>query len=329
MSLKIGTLRVTIAGWTPDGRMRLALKLACLMVVAAGSLHLLRAQELAPRAYIITPIHSNAVTVAYSYYNGSYTFGTASPITDATGVYSTPNITYYHGFNFFGRSANATVTLPYGVGNFQADLGGVQEKVYRSGLGDITSRISVNLMGGPAMPLEKFVKWKQKTLLGVSLKMVAPTGQYDPAKLVNWGTNRWAFKPELGYSRSWNKWVLDAYAGAWFFTTNSDFFSPTGPKHLTENPITAIEGHLSYDVKLGFWFSLDANFWDGGLSSLNGVPSPASSQRDSRIGATASFPLIRHQSVKFSYNNHDYARYGRTFTNLSVGWQYSWVGRPK
>jgi hypothetical protein len=53
-------------------------------------------------------------------------------------------------------------------------------------------------------------------LLGVSLTVVAPTGQYNTTKLVNWGINRWAFKPEFGYSQRWGKWVLDGYAGAWF-----------------------------------------------------------------------------------------------------------------
>lgn len=54
---------------------------------------------------------------------------------------------------------------------------------------------------------------------------MAPTGQYDPTVLIKWGTNRWAFKPEIGYSQRWDHWVLDGYAGVWFFTTNPEFFS--------------------------------------------------------------------------------------------------------
>ena len=34
---------------------------------------------------------------------------------------------------------------------------------------------------------------------------LAPTGQYDPTKLINWGTNRWSFKPEFGYSQRWGQ----------------------------------------------------------------------------------------------------------------------------
>ena len=43
-------------------------------------------------------------------------------------------------------------------------------------------------------------QWRRKTLVGISLKVVAPIGQYDPTKLINYGVNRWAFKPELGLS---------------------------------------------------------------------------------------------------------------------------------
>ncbi len=96
-------------------------------------------------------------------------------------------------------------------------------------------------------------KWQQKTLLGVSLKVVAPTGQYDPTKLINLGANRWAFKPELGLSRRWGHWVLDAYGGVWFFTENPEFFSRNayvpGVQSQTQAPVAVLEIHLSYDFR--------------------------------------------------------------------------------
>jgi hypothetical protein len=42
------------------------------------------------------------------------------------------------------------------------------------------------------MQPQQFAKWRQKKILGASLKIVAPTGQYDPTKLINWSINRWA-----------------------------------------------------------------------------------------------------------------------------------------
>jgi hypothetical protein len=306
----------------------LALVLSCSMAGATLSSTAAWAQDLAPRAYVITPLHSNATILTYSFFHGSVLFDGAAPITGATGTYSVPILSYYHSFNFWGRSANMNTSLPYAVGNFQGNVAGQPHQLYRSGLLDFTSRLSVNLKGGPSMPIQEFRQWRQKTLLGVSLKVVAPTGQYDPTKLVNWGANRWAFRPDLGYSRQWGNWVLDSYAGAWFYTANPHYYSPPTPKSQTEKPIGAFEGHLSYNLKPRLWCSLDGNFWFGGVTSLSGIANPATRQTSSRIGVTASLPLGTHQSMKVSYNNGDYIRFGGNYQSISVGWQYSWLGRP-
>ena len=99
-----------------------------------------------------------------------------------------PSFSIYHSFRFFGRSANITASLPYAVGNFTGELFNQERSVYRSGLLDFGARFSVNLYGGRELP--QFAKWKQKVLLGASLRVVAPTGQYDPTKLINWASIR-------------------------------------------------------------------------------------------------------------------------------------------
>jgi len=303
--------------------------LTCGSLLALG---LCRAQDLAPRAYLITPSHSNVVTVTYSFQHGNIDTGGAVPITGATADIHVPLLTYYYSFGFFGRAANFTAYLPYGVGNFQGTVAGAEKNAYRSGLLDTGYRLSVNLIGGPAMPLSEFVKWKQRRLLGVSLRVVAPTGQYDPSKLVNWGSNRWAFKPELGYSERWGHWILDAYAGAWFYTTNPEFFSHNtffpGTRSQSQAPIGSFEGHLSYDFTGRRWISLDGNFWFGGRTSLNGVENPLTRQRSSRVGVTCALPITRHQSLKFSFSAGAYVLYGGDYKNVSAAWQYAWLGIP-
>jgi len=290
------------------------------------------AQDLAPRAYLVTPLHSNAVTLTYSFYDGSILIDGTTPITDATARANVAVLSLSHSLNFFGRSANFLVSLPYGVGNFRGKVAEAETLAYRSGLLPVTLRFSVNLKGGPAMNLDEFTRWRQTTILGVSIKVLPLTGQYDSTKLINFGSNRWAVKPELGYSHRWGHWILDAYAGAWFFTTNSEFFSHNafspGKNTQSQSPTGSFEGHLSYDFKPKFWISLDGNFWFGGTTSLNGVPNQLTFQRNSRVGVTASIPLSRKQSIKVSYNNGAYVLYGGNFQNVSVAWQYSWLGRP-
>lgn len=299
-----------------------------LLVSLASAAAQLYAQDLAPRAYVITAVHSNAINTTWSFYDGGLNLNGTIPVTNATGTYNVSIFSYYHSLNFFGRSANIVAYLPYGVGTFQGDLSEQHRSVYRSGLLDSSFRFSVNLMGGPAMQPKEFANWKQKRLLGLSLRMVAPTGQYSGKKLVNWGSNRWAFKPELGYSERWGHWVLDGYAGVWFYTTNSAFYAGPVTKPQDEAPIGALEGHLSYDVKPRLWVSLDANFWSGGITSLSGIRNLATKQTGSRIGGTVSFPISKHQSIKVSYSDGTYIIFGGNYQNVSVSWQYSWVGRP-
>jgi len=292
------------------------------------------AQDLAPRAYIITPVNSNAVTLTFSYYTGGLNFNGTIPITGATGTYYVPVFSLYHSFGFFGHSANVTASLPYAVGNFSGMALGKEGSIYRSGLLDFSARLSVNLIGGPAMAPKEFAKWKQKNILGASLKIIAPTGQYDPTKLVNWGINRWAFKPELGYSRRLGNWLIDGYGGVWFYTTNSASFSRPVPLPQTEEPIGSFEGHLSYDFsgvrrakkRLRAWASLDGNFWFGGVTSLNGIRNLDTKQTGSRIGGTVSLPYTNHQSIKVAYSDGTYVRFGGNYQNVSVAWQYSWIG---
>ncbi|HEX8814774.1 MAG TPA: transporter [Terriglobales bacterium] len=314
--------------------MRLALALAFLVLSFCSAL----AQDLSPRAYLITPIHSNAINLTYSYQSGSLQFTGSTPITGATANIHLGLVSYYHSLSFFKRSANFTAVLPYGIGNFQGQIKQIPAHVYRSGLLDSQYRLAVNLKGGPAMDTREFSQWHQTILIGASFTLVAPTGQYDPTKLVNLGDNRWGFKPEIGFSRRWGKWLLDAYSGAWFFTTNNEYFSHNqfnpGVATQSEKPVAEFETHLSYDTKpwrhykLRMWASLDGNFWFGGQTSINGVATPGTNQRSSRLGATAAFPYTSRQSIKVSFSDGAYVLYGGNYKNVSIGWQYTWLGRP-
>jgi len=308
-------------------------KLWAVVLIVAWRTALATAQDLAPRAYVITPLHTSAITLTWSFYDGGLNFNGTVPITGATGTYHVPVFSCYHSLNFFGRSANITASLPYAVGNFRGNVLGNGVSVYRSGLMDFSARLSVNLLGGPAIELQQFAKWKQRRILGASLKVVAPTGQYDPTKLINWGINRWAFKPELGYSQRWGKWMLDAYGGIWFYTENPQSFNVPFPVPQTQTPVGSFEGHFSGDLsnlmgrKTRAWVSLDGNFWWGGIASVFGIPNPKTEQTSSRIGGTVSVPYSKHQSIKVGYSGGSYSRFGGSYQNLQVAWQYSWVGK--
>jgi hypothetical protein len=299
---------------------------ACLLLLlsltcTAGTV---AAQDLTPRAYLITPVDTNGVIATYSHLDGSLQLDGSVPITDANGDVNLAILSLYHTFDLFGRSANVTLGLPYGLGNFYGTVAEVPKNVYRSGLLDAVGRVSVNLLGGPAMGPAEFSHWQQDTLLGVSLTVSAPTGQYDPTKLVNWGANQWGFKTEVGYSQRLRHWVLDAYLGEWFFTQNDAFYPGTATR--AEAPVTALEAHLSYDFAPRLWVSLDANYWRGGATTTNGTYNALTNQKNSRVGATAAIPITAHQSLKFSFSDGAYIRYGGNYRSVSLAWTYAWIG---
>jgi hypothetical protein len=312
---------------------RLLRDVAASIVVLSGSAAPVCAQDLAPRAYLVTPVSTNAVTLSNAFNDGNLLFQGSVPITGATARLNMPLVTLTRALSVFGRSANVAASLAYGVGTFKGTVAEAEISAYRSGLFDSVFRVSVNLKGAKAMHAPEFVKWQQGLLIGASLKVVAPTGQYDPTKLVNLGANRWSFKPELGLSRRWGHWVLDAYAAVWLFTRNPEFFSHNqyvpGTQSQTQDPIAAFETHLSYDFRPRLWVSLDGNFWYGGRTSLNGVENPDTLQKSSRVGLTASFPITRRQSIKLGYADGAYVRFGGDYRIASLAWQYAWIGKPR
>jgi outer membrane putative beta-barrel porin/alpha-amylase len=287
--------------------------------LAVVSLH---AQDLTPRAYRITPVRSNAITLTYSFSSGSIFTDLALPITDFKARSHVGIFSYYHSFSFFGRSANVTGSLPYSVGTFEARVRNTEGSLYRSGLADMRLRLSVNLLGAPAMSLREFADWRERTTVGVSLTVAAPTGQYDPARLINAGSHRWAAKPELGIAKRWGRWTMDLYAGAWLYRDNTKFFPGSNTKGQTS--VGAGEAHLTHNLTSRFWLSFDGNYWIGGRTILGGI-TKSDLQKNSRLGATVAIPLSGHQSLKFSYSAGSYITNGGDYQNVSVAWQYSWI----
>lgn len=303
------------------------------LAVTLGAALFCPAQGLSPRAYVVAPSHWNAVTLTYSLQDGDVVFDPSFPIQNAHGRIGNELFTLFHSVDFFGRSSNINITLPYAVGHFNGEVNGVEEKLYRSGLAPLVARFSVNVLGARSMQPREFAEWKQKTLIGVSLTVQAPTGQYDSSRLVNISNNRWAFKPEAGLSRRWGKWVLDAYGAAWLFTANDNYWSNAPgthpPNRQTQNPMGATELHLSYNITPRAWVSIDGNYWYGGATSVNAIQTPTTLQANSRLGGTAAIPITTHQSIKLSYSGGAYITFGGNFQNLSLAWQYSWSGRPR
>ncbi len=310
------TVAATVAGYpsTRLGARRLAaLVLVCLACAPARS----AAQEIDPRAYTPNPTGVTIVAAGIGRSTGAILTDPALPVEDVEAELNAASVGVGRTFGFFGRSANATIVLPYVQGHFTGTVDAVARAVSRSGIGDARLRFTTNLFGGPALGLAEFVRHKPQTTLAASLTVSAPTGEYHSDKLINVGNNRWAIKPELGLSHPLGPWLFEAYAGAWFFGENDNFF---GGQRRKQDPLTSLQAHVSYTFRPRLWLAADATFYDGGRTNVNGVDS-AVRQSNTRGGLTLSLPVGKSQSLKFSWNKGATTRIGSDFTAYGIAWQ--------
>lgn len=283
------------------------------------------AQELEPRAYSSSPIGTNFVAVAVGNTRGDVLFDPSVPITDVKADLNLASAGYARTFGLAGRQGLMSVAFAYARGDIEGEVFEAARRVGRSGLGDMRARVSLNLLGPGAMTPAEFANAPRKTIVGVSLTVQPPTGQYDPERLINLGTNRWGFKPEVGVSVPLGGWFLDAYASAWFFTANDEFYPGEATKR--QDPLGSVQAHASYTFKSRVWVSFDATWYGGGEATVDdGEPSPR--QSNTRFGGTVSIPVTRRQSVKIAASTGATARTGTDFNTALLAWQFAWFDRP-
>jgi hypothetical protein len=279
------------------------------------------AQELEPGAYWPIPAKLNIVTAVNSFNWGDLAFDPSAPIDEASAAINTTAFAFTRAFGLAGRSANAGVVLPVVGGHVEGRYLGLPAEVGRFGLGDPRLRFAINLYGAPAMTPQAFASYRQRTIVGVSVTVAPPLGQYDSSKLINLGNHRWAFKPELGVSRTFGRWVVEGMAGVWLFTDNTEFL---GGRTREQEPITATQVHVTYKFKPSMWLAADANYFTGGQTTIGGQQN-LDLQRNSRVGATFSSAVARGQAIRMSVSRGAYTTIGADFVSIAVGYNYAWV----
>jgi hypothetical protein len=258
--------------------------------------------------------------VGYLYTQGKIAFDPELSIADAKFHSHTEALAYVRSLDVFGKSAKFDVILPYSSFSAKALVGGQPREREMSGLGDPRFRFSINLFGAPALSAKEFANYKQDLIIGVSLQVSAPLGQYDDSKLLNLGNNRWSFRPELGISKTWGQWTAEFAPSAFYFTDNTDFFSG---KTFAQAPIYFVRGHIIYNFESGVWVSLDGSYITGGRTTVNGVRGD-NEQTNTRAGLTLALPVDRQNSIKFNASTGISTRTGSEFNAFGVAWQYRW-----
>jgi hypothetical protein len=280
-----------------------------------------QAQDLEPRAYSNAPVGLNFLILGYGYSLGDVTVDASSPIKDAELTVHSAVLGYARVLDLWGRSGKLDVALPYAWLSGSAKVAGQPVDREVSGLGDPRARFSVLLYGAPALSLTEFADYQQDVIIGASLAVTAPLGQYDSDKLVNIGTNRWSFKPELGISKTLGPLTVELAPSVTFYTDNNDFF---GGKRLEREPLYAVQGHVIYHLRVGWWAAVDATYYTGGRTTVDGERGER--LQNVRVGATLAIPVDRHNSIKLYGSYGAFARIGGNFTTVGAAWQFRWGG---
>ena len=280
------------------------------------------AQDIEPRAYSNAPIGVNFLVAGYAYTQGALSFDPALSLTDADLRTNNAVIGYARVLNLGGKSGIFDVTLPYTFLSGEAIYEGEPVERQVDGMSNPAFRLSWNFYGAPAMGLGEFRTWQQDLVIGASLRVSAPWSQYDSSRLVNIGTNRWSFKPELGISKTLGQWTVEGQLAATIYTENDDFF---GGNTRKQDPIYSAQAHTIYGFKSGKWASFDLTWFGGGRTTFNGVDKQ-DLQQNWRLGATFAVPVNRKNSVKFYASSGVSDRTGNSYDLIGIVWQYRWGG---
>jgi hypothetical protein len=294
----------------------LGAELIALLLVAAQA----NAGEIEPRAYVNTPVGINFLLGGYGYSDGGLETGASSPVKDAELELYTGVLAYARSLEVWGKSGKFDVILSYSELSGTAMAEGQQREREVSGLNDPRFRFSVNFYGAPALSLEEFENYQQDLIIGASVQVSAPLGQYDEERLVNLGNNRWYAKPDIGISKAWGAFSLELSTGVFFFSKNDDFF---GGKTLEQDPVYSTQLHGTYSFGRGVWVALSGTYDCGGRTTIDGVRSD-DLESNWRLGATLALPVNRKNSIKLYASTGVRTRTGSDTDLVGVLWQYRW-----
>lgn len=277
------------------------------------------AQDLEPRSYTNVPIGESFLAVGYVRSGGDIApSGSTSPIQDFELDIDAGAIGFAHTFPLAGKSAKVDMVATRLCWEGSAIYLGELVEDRRCGYGDPKMRLSWNFYGAPALPLEEFLKWQPGLVVGTSIQVSIPIGTYKNDQLINFGTNRWMFRPGLGMSYKRGRWHYDVIASVRLYEDNDDFFNGST---VEQDPLYSVQGHLIYSLAKGRWLSLNANFYRGGETSIEHIPS-RNLKENSRFGVTYSTPINRHHSLKLYASTGVLTRSGDDFDTFGILWQY-------
>lgn len=277
-------------------------------------------QELEPRSLVNLPEGTNFILAGYGYGQGNILIDPSIPLENFDGKIHTFVAAYLRSINLFGLSGKVDIVLPYGTGDWSYYFAGKYETDVANGFGDLRVRLAINFLGAPSVNLEEYKSYQQKTVMGYVVQVVVPTGSYNPEQLPNLGSNRWAFRNQLGISHAMNKWIVEAYVALWLYTTNNNYLNGN---ILKQKPIAGFKTHLVRLFNKGMWMAADVGYGVGGTTQVNNIDL-LTHMSTLRFGLTYALPLGENHSLKFTAVSGVRIERGPDFDAFGIAYQYRW-----
>jgi hypothetical protein len=277
-----------------------------------------------PRAYENTPVATNQLELGYTYVHSNSSLDASLVVTGAKLNVNQGIVDYTRYFGFFHHLMWVEAGVP--IAGLSGSISGTNIQGSNTGAGDSNYSVGMLLKGGPALTVEQFEHYQPTTTLGLSLTMTAPTGSYQSNKILNLGTDRWSFKPELAWSHPFGreqKWEFDAYANVSFYTDNTSYH---GKEILRQDPLPGIEGHLSYSFNDNIWASLDTRYSFRGTTTVDGV-SQDNAQQNFVLGTEMNISLNPRNTLILEFAKAPVHNNGPAVVGFSVRYDYTWAKR--
>ncbi len=274
-----------------------------------------------PRYYDNTPVDVNQIETVYAYARSNTSLDTSAIVAGAELNLNVGVLEYTRYFSFLHHAAWVEPAVPFG--DLRGSITGTEIRGSSTGAGDSSYQVGLLMKGGKALSVAQFATYHPSTTLGTSLTITAPTGEYSGDKILNLGSNRWSFKPEFAVAYPFGpqqKWELDTYANAYFYTVNSSYH---GTESLQQKPLPGIEGHISYSFRSNAWASLDTRYSFGGDTFVDGVDQK-DAQRNFTLGSELNLSLNSRNIVVFEFGKLIVHQNGPTYGGFGVKYFYSW-----
>jgi hypothetical protein len=283
--------------------------------------NLLQAQELEPRLLTNLPLKSNVLVVGYGYSSGNMLLDPTIPIGDFNAKVNSFMGAYARSLNFFGMSAKFDVVVPFSAADWTGTYEGNFKESSQTGFGDIRMRFSFDFLGAPSTSMSKFKDYKPKTIMGFSIQVIAPTGTYDSSILPNLGTNRWAFKTQLGLAQHFDRnWVMEFYLSTWVFTPNYNYLNG---QVLKQSPFLGIKAHVIKTFNNRMWITAGVGYGYGAKVSVDDV------KRNVTIssyifGASVAVPINKRHTIRLIGKSSFRIKQGPDLDGVFLSYQYFW-----